>query len=245
VNPANGEIYFTMTNSNAASRPVAGTNAVNPRSYADNDGRAQTGNPNGHIVRFKETANASAATSFTWDIFLFGAEEDAAANINLSGLTAKNDFSSPDGLWFSKASGICWIQTDDGAYTDQTNCMLLAAIPGAVGDGGAITVNNTLDAANGTQNTFIGAALGDAKLRRFMVAPKGSEVTGITESADGRAIFVNIQHPGESTPALGAGPFAFQSQWPGNSPSAPYGPLGRPRSATIVITRTDGGVIGL
>lgn len=245
VNPANGEVYFTMTNSNAASRPVAGTNAANPRSYADNDGRAQTGNPNGHIVRFKEAAGASTATTFTWDIFLFGAESDAGADINLSGLTAKNDFSSPDGLWFSKATGICWIQTDDGAYTDQSNCMLLAAIPGAVGDGGEITVNNSLGGVSGTQNTFIGAALGEARLRRFMVSPKGAEVTGITESADGRAIFVNIQHPGENTPALGAGPFAFQSQWPGNSPSAPYGPVGRPRSATIVITRTDGGVIGL
>jgi secreted PhoX family phosphatase len=94
--------------------------------------------------------------------------------------------------------------------------MLLAAIPSAVGDGGAITVNNTQGAATGTQNTFIGAALGEAKLRRFIVAPKGSEVTGITETADGRAIFMNIQHPGEGTPALGAGPFAFQSQWPGN-----------------------------
>lgn len=239
VNPANGEIYFTMTNNNAANRPVGGTNAANPRAYAG-------GNPNGHIVRFKETAGASNATTFTWDIFLFGAPQSAAANVNLSGLTAKNDFSSPDGLWFSKATGICWIQTDDGAYTSVTNCMLLAAIPGAVGDGGAATVNNVVGAANGTQNTFIGAALGEAKLRRFMVAPRGSEVTGITESADGRAIFVNIQHPGENTPALGAGPYVFQSQWPGNAGGgAAYGPLGRPRSATIVITRTDGGVIGL
>jgi secreted PhoX family phosphatase len=242
VNPANGEIYFTMTNSNAASRPVTGTNAANPRSYADSDGRAQTGNPNGHIIRFKEDADASSALGFRWDIFLFGAEEDAGADINLSGLNAKNAFSSPDGLWFSKATGICWIQTDDGANTDETNCMLLAAIPGSVGDGGAITVNNSLAGVTGTQGTFIGAALGEARLRRFLVSPRGAEVTGITESADGRAIFVNIQHPGESTPALGAGPFAFQSQWPGNQG---YGPVGRPRSATIVITRNDGGVIGL
>ena len=34
----------------------------------------------------------------------------------------------------------------------------------------------------------------------------------------------------------------FESRWPGN---AGYGPLGRPRSATIVITRIDGGVIGV
>ena len=55
--------------------------------------------------------------------------------INLSDLTDTNDLSSPDGLVFSDATGICWIQTDDGAYTDVTNCMLMAAMPGNVGDG--------------------------------------------------------------------------------------------------------------
>ena len=240
VNPANGDVYFTMTNN--SQRTVANSDAANPRAYADNDGIARTGNPNGHIIRFKETAGESTASSFNWDIFLFGAEFDAGSAINLSGLTANNDFSSPDGLWFSKASGICWIQTDDGAYTDVTNCMLLAAIPGAVGDGKAVTVSNTLGTTSGTKPTFIGAALGEAKLRRFLVGPAGSEITGLTETPDGKTMFVNIQHPGEDTPAIGTGSYAFQSTWPGNQG---YGVAGRPRSATIVITRSDGGVIGL
>jgi secreted PhoX family phosphatase len=246
VNPANGEIYMTLTNNSSANRTPVKTDAANPRAYADNDGKKGSGNPNGHIIRFKETDSASTAVSFKWDIFLFGAEEDAGAAINLSGLTASNSFSSPDGLWFSKATGICWIQTDDGAYTDESNCMLLAALPGTVGDGSKITVDNKMTVSGadvtGRQETFIGAALGDAKLRRFLVAPKGAEVTGITESADGKTLFVNIQHPGENTPAIGAAAaFTFESQWPGNMG---YGPVGRPRSATIVITRTDGGVIG-
>jgi secreted PhoX family phosphatase len=246
VNPANGEIYMTLTNNSSANRTPVKTDAANPRAYADNDGKKGSGNPNGHIIRFKETDSASTAVSFKWDIFLFGAEEDAGAAINLSGLTASNSFSSPDGLWFSKATGICWIQTDDGAYTDESNCMLLAALPGTVGDGSKITVDNKMTVSGadvtGRQETFIGAALGDAKLRRFLVAPKGAEVTGITESADGKTLFVNIQHPGENTPAIGAAAaFTFESQWPGNMG---YGPAGRPRSATIVITRTDGGVIG-
>ncbi len=240
VNPKNGDVYFTMTNN--SSRTVANADAANPRAYADVDGRTRSGNPNGHIIRFRETGSVSTATTFTWDIFLFGAEEDAGAGINLSGLSDKNDFSSPDGLWFSQATGICYIQTDDGAYTDVTNCMLLAAVPGNVGDGRTITVNNSLGGTPASEQTFLGAALGDAKLRRFLVGPKGAEITGMAESADGRAVFVNIQHPGEDTPALGTGAFAFQSQWPGNRG---YGPAGRPRSATIVITRTDGGVIGL
>jgi uncharacterized protein len=247
VNPANGEIYMTLTNNIATNRSPSTTHAANPRAYADTTGKKGSGNPNGHIIRWKEKDSASTATNFTWDIFLFGAEETMPANVNLSGLTAKNSFSSPDGLWFSKTTGICWIQTDDGAFTDETNCMLLAAIPGQVGDGGKVTVENKMTvggaevAAN--QDTFIGAALGEAKLRRFLVAPPGAEVTGITETADGKTIFVNIQHPGENTPAIGtADSFAFESQWPGNQG---YGPAGRPRSSTIVITRTDGGVIGL
>jgi uncharacterized protein len=241
INPANGEVYFTLTNN--SSRTVATSNAANPRAYADPDGRARSGNPNGHIVRFKETGNLSTAATFAWDIFLFGAEEDTAPSSNLSGLKASNDFSSPDGLWFSTATGICWIQTDDGAYTDVTNCMLIAAIPGTVGDGKKITVQNTLGATSGTKDTFIGAALGDAQLRRFLVGPIGSEITGLTETPDGKTLFVNIQHPGENTPAIGTSAnFTFESQWPGNQG---YGAIGRPRSATIVITRTDGGVIGL
>ena len=244
VNPKNGEVYFCLTNTNLSSRGVMATDAANPRAFRDSDGNAGTGNPNGHIIRFKEAASASTAVAFTWDIFLFGAEEDAGAGINLSGLTAKNDFSSPDGLWFSQATGICWIQTDDGAYGDVTNNMLLAAIPGAVGDGSAITVNNSLDGVTKATPTFVGAALGETKLRRFLVGPNGSEITGLTESPDGKAIFVNIQHPGEDTGARGtAADFTHTSSWPGNRG---YGSAtGRPRSATIVIRRTDGGVIGV
>jgi secreted PhoX family phosphatase len=173
----------------------------------DPDGTKGAGNPNGHIIRFREADQKATAKAFAWDIFLFGAEEDSG-DANLSGLSSKNAFSSPDGLWFSKATGICWIQTDDGAFTDETNCMMLAAIPGQVGDGGKVTVKNKMVVngveQTGTQETFLGAALGDAKLRRFLVAPLGAEVTGIAETADGRTLFVNIQHPGELSKPLAA-----------------------------------------
>ncbi|NDB12326.1 MAG: DUF839 domain-containing protein, partial [Betaproteobacteria bacterium] len=248
VNPANGDIYFALTNNTAANRTPATVNAANPRSYVDPDGLKRDGNPNGHIIRFAEDGGASTAMKFRWDIFLFGAEEDSVGNVNLSGLTAANSFSSPDGLWFSASTGICWIQTDDGAFTDETNCMLLAAIPGQVGDGRGISIDNELSGARGQQSTFIGATLGESRLRRFLVAPKGSEVTGLTETADGKTIFVNIQHPGENTPALGtAADFTFESVWPtnGGGLTGAYGPGKRPRSATLMITRTDGGKIGL
>jgi len=73
------------------------------------------------------------------------------------------------------------------------------------------------------------------------VGPLGCEVTGLVESPDGKTLFVNIQHSVESTPAIGtAAEFTFESQWPGNKG---YGVAGRPRSATIAITRIDGGKI--
>ena len=246
VNPNNGEVYVALTNSNAKMRNVSTVDAANPRAYQDTDGLKGTGNPNGHIIRFKEASSQSDAKTFAWDIFLFGAEEDMPADVNVSGLSAANSFSSPDGLCFSPSTGILWIQTDDGAATDETNCMLLAAIPGSVGDGKALSIKNQLGDMAREQKTFVGATLGDFNLKRFLVGPKGCEITGMAETADGKSLLVNIQHPGEKTPARGpTAQYIFQSQWPAKASDAmQYGVGERPRSATIIISRIDGGLIG-
>jgi secreted PhoX family phosphatase len=238
VDPFTGAVYLTLTNSSSSVRTLASTDAANPRHYNDarTNGTAQRGNPNGHIIRWIETE--PAALTFRWDVYLFGARSTAdAANVNLSSLTAENDFSSPDGAWFG-SNGIFWIQTDDGAYTDVTNCMLLAALPGPIGDGAARTVTNT-DANGATKavQTHVGAAPGTSRLKRFLVGPVQCEITGITESPDGKALFVNIQHPGEDMPLANLpNPSLYPSHWPD-------GGLARPRSATIVIQRDDGGII--
>ena len=245
VNPANGEIYFTLTNnSNRSIDPASGQylpDGPNPRAYTDMKGASkQNGNPNGHLVRMKE----GAGQAFTWDVYLFGAEAGADKGmVNISALTAEQDFSSPDGLVFSKATGICWIQTDDGAFTDVSNCMMLAALPGSVGDGGKKTLGYTqADGSKLDVTTYVGKQATPDTLKRFLVGPKGCEITGLAETPDGKAIFVNIQHPGESTKMSDIGdPAKYQSQWPAN---AGYGAGKRPRSATIVITKNDGGRIG-
>lgn len=246
VNPATGEMYCTLTNN--SSRTAANVDAANPRAYNDprTTGGSTNGNANGHIIRLRETADTSEATSFAWDVYAFGAGSDLdATNINLSGLDATNDFSSPDGLWFGLPSNITgqstpvmWIETDDGAFVDQTNCMLLAAIPGVTGDGATRSVTNTLGGTTNTVTTRIGKAPGTA-LRRFLVGPKECEITGIHSTPDGKSLFVNIQHPGEN----GNGT-SITSNWPANQ-SGTAAPTARPRSATIVITKADGGVIGL
>jgi secreted PhoX family phosphatase len=65
------------------------------------------------------------------------------------------------------------------------------------------------------------------EIRRFFVGPKEAEVTGIAFTPDSKTMFINIQHPGE----------AGDSHWPDGGTSLP-------RSATVIITKDDGGVIG-
>lgn len=231
VNPINGEIYVTLTNNSNRGKDYP-TDAANPRNYTDlyAGTKEQKGNVNGHIIRFRETDDKTTAETFKWDIYLFGAEASMASNINLSGLTDNNDFSSPDGMWFDPR-GVLWIETDDGAYTDVTNCMMLAALPGQIGDGGAATTSNG-------QQTITGAKVTDATLRRFLVGPKQCEITGIAMTPDYKAIFINVQHPGEDSASY-AKP---ESNWPATQKD-PSNKTARPRSATVVITRKDGGVI--
>ncbi|NUG10036.1 PhoX family phosphatase [Acinetobacter seifertii] len=231
VNPINGEIYVTLTNNSNRGKDYP-IDAANPRNYTDlyAGTTEQKGNVNGHIIRFREADDKTTAETFKWDIYLFGAEASMASNINLSGLTDNNDFSSPDGMWFDPR-GVLWIETDDGAYTDVTNCMMLAALPGQIGDGGAATTSNG-------QQTITGAKVTDATLRRFLVGPKQCEITGIAMTPDYKAIFINVQHPGEDSPSY-AKP---ESNWPATQKD-PSNKTARPRSATVVITRKDGGVI--
>jgi secreted PhoX family phosphatase len=71
------------------------------------------------------------------------------------------------------------------------------------------------------------------EVRRFLTGPRGCEITGLTFTPDGRTAFVNIQHPGAG--------FEMDPTWQ----PWPSGVAGdRPRSATVVITKNDGGVIG-
>ncbi len=229
VNPLNNEVYMTMTNN--SQRTADKLNAANPR----------VGNTNGHIVRWREQGS-QAGTTFKWDIYLFGARVDGKQSENLSKLSATNDFSSPDGLYFDQrtqgGAGLLWIQTDDGAYTDVTNCMMLAAIPGEVGDGKTVTTKEG-------QQTIMGAHATGENIRRFLVGPYDCEITGVVVTPDGKTLFFNVQHPGEADANFATN--EFTSHWPGNQPgiTSQHKDHKRPRSATVVVTRKDGGVIAL
>lgn len=279
VNALTRDIYFTMTENNASAfsattgqtgRRADNIDGANPRFYTDvlnataiTMPATNSGNTFGHIVRFRETNNNPASTTFNWDVYLFGSEAGAdQQRVNLSGLTTDNDFARCDGMWFSRATNICWIQTDDsGGFTDQSNAMMLAALPGQLNDG---TVNPGVAASTAAVGTTpagavlaptrVGAPVTTSTLRRFLVGPRDAEITGVTDTPDGRTMFVNIQHPGENTAnanlvaAAGtAGAGNFNSYWPdGRRDGGSTADINaaRPRSATVVITRNNGGQVG-
>ena len=89
--------------------------------------------------------------------------------------------------------------------------------------------SNTGDYANQGNNQMLVADPVSKEIRRFLVGPKECEVTGLAFTPDSRTLFVNIQHPGENG--------ANASHWP-------EGGSAMPRSATVIITKNDGGVIG-
>ncbi len=76
-------------------------------------------------------------------------------------------------------------------------------------------------------NQMLVADTQTGEIRRFLVGPNECEVTGATWSADGRTMFIGIQHPGADG----------NSHWPDGGTSVP-------KSAIIAIEREDGGIIG-
>ncbi|MDP3537482.1 MAG: PhoX family phosphatase [Azonexus sp.] len=168
----------------------------------------------GHIVRWRENHHDAASTAFEWDIFALAGDPQNTSEGKRG--TIKGDaYGSPDGLWFDP-SGRLWIQTDVST-----------------------SVLNQGDYANLGNNQMLVADVNSGETRRFLTGPKGCELTGITATPDGKTLFVNIQHPGETASERSdpARPTAI-SAWPANQFPETVG--GRPRSATLVITRLDG-----
>lgn len=245
VSPINGDVYMALTNNRPNDR-FTGRNAANPRFYEDAIPPVtedDIGNPAGHIIRWREDGDDAAATAFRWDIFLFSAEAGSDPNnINLSGLTAENEFDAPDGLHFDQR-GVLWIETDGDFMDNKTNDQLLAALPhlgSRAGDGEPTSVAATVAAPDGsitvgdTQSTFVGVSdASSVQLQRFLTGVTGCEITGIIVTPDARTLFCNIQHP--------------RGTWPAPSGDATQQNTAddRPRSATIMVYREDGGEIGL
>ncbi len=194
TNPLRAEVYCALTNNK--NRGVSGN--------AGGDA-APVGGPNprevnnyGQIVRWWPTDEDHGADSFSWDLYVMAGNPSAAEGMyrGSANVTPGNMFNSPDGMVFS-SDGMLWIQTDgddsnEGEFEGMGNNQMLVGNPET------------------------------GEIARFLTAPNGAEVTGLTWSLDRKVAFVGIQHPGGS--------------WPDGE--------GKPRSAVVAVWREDGATIG-
>ena len=185
-----------------------------PGQEAGNPANLRAPNSFGHIIRWSEAGNDAAATKFQWEIFAL-AGDPQHSNPAVRGDIKGDLYASPDGLMIDPR-GVVWVQTD------VSPSLLLK------GDS-AIYGNNQMLAVDPVSR----------ETKRFLTGPRGCEITGACLTPDGTTMFVNIQHPGE-TGAIGTDPSDPRklSNWPD------FKPNGRPRSATVVIRKRDGGIIG-
>ncbi len=195
VNPVSVEGYCCLTNNrNRGVKPNAGGDDTSV-----NGPNPRAENNYGQIVRWYPSNDDHAADTFTWDLYVMAGNptvhDDAYGGS--SNVNEGNLFNSPDGMMFD-STGLVWIQTDgndgnEGDFAGMGNNQMLAGDPAT------------------------------GQIERFLTGPKGSEVTGLTWSADRRTMFVGIQHP--------AAPF-------------PDGEGMLPRSTLIAVRRDDGGLVG-
>jgi secreted PhoX family phosphatase len=205
VHPSTGHVYFSCTQNLARDQ---GETAVAGRMLDTRTDRASPRAPNeaGHIMELIERGADAAATAFRWEIFLLAgaprrqqlvavlpAEHAAslAANVTYFGgatdVGALGAFANPDNLGFDN-DGNLWIVTDGNQPDDNNDGCFACPTEGP--DRGHV--------------------------RQFMSGPLGAEVSGCQFTADGGALFLTLQHPGEAGSATKP-----QSHWPDGGDVAP------------------------
>ncbi len=249
AHPLTGEVYMTLTNNSrrgntpASSNQADGTTTAGSANPPVDAANPRPDNDYGHIIRWREDGGVVTATTFQWDIFVqcgdkqvyttsktLGASYDKNNLIGVdpsdpqlgqkvyAGNIVGDDYGAPDGLWFDK-DGRLWIQTDQAG-------------------------NATGDWVNIGGNVMMCADPSTGMTKRFLTSPPTCEVTGVITTPDGKTMFVGIQHPGENWNTH----HTELSSWPDNGANGPTTFTGstpaKPRSAVVVITKDDGGVIG-
>jgi uncharacterized protein len=153
-------------------------------------------------------------TAFKWNHLVL-CGDPANERAEAKGNIKGDLYACPDGIAFD-SRGVLWIQTDAHA-----------------------TQMHNGEMKNFGNNQMLACDVTTGEARRFLTGPTNCEVAGVTWTPDGTTMFLNIQHPGETRGdrSAPAEPSKY-SNWPD------YKPGGRPRSATVVVRKKDGGVIG-
>jgi secreted PhoX family phosphatase len=203
--------YASLTNNNKRGIPdLEGPNPANPR----------VNNIYGHILRWRDAGGDPTATTLRWDIFVtcgYRRHPVAAQRGNIVDAkgAGEQDYGSPDGLWMDPR-GILWVESD--------------------------VSNSVMDDADYVKfgnNPLLAVDKSTGETRRFMVGPRGCEITGIAMTPDYKTMFVNVQHPGQSPDGfIDPARLLEDGAWPNGAHD------GRTRSATVAVSHRRGLPIG-
>jgi secreted PhoX family phosphatase len=170
----------------------------------------------GHIIEMIPPDGDHAATRYAWNILVrCGDPSIAAVGASFNPATSKDGwFGMPDNLAFDSL-GRMWIATDGNS----------SRATGRADGVWALETEGELRATG----------------KLFFRCPTGAELCGPAFTPDDEALFVAIQHPGETEAgATAASTFDNPaSRWPDFKPGIP------PRPAIVAITRRGGGKIGV
>jgi secreted PhoX family phosphatase len=195
VNPSKTQAYCCLTNNkNRGRKPNIGGDQT-----PLNGPNPRRRNTYGQIVRWIPDEDDHGAVGFRWDLFVLAGNPTVHTDTRKgsANITEHNLFNSPDGLAFDSQGGL-WVQTD-GKDT------------------------NTGDFTGNGNNQMLFADTETGVIKRFLVGPRGCEVTGLCWSPDRKTMFVGIQHPN--------GTF-------------PDGANTLPRSSVVAVQRVDNGLMG-
>ena len=172
-NPVNGGVYIALTNNtDRGVRNGQDTPDPNDDSFFAQEGPANPRSPNpyGHVIELFEDGNDSAATRFTWSIFLLcGDPEDPSTYFAGYDKSDVSPISAPDNVMFD-AQGNLWLATD--------------------GQPGTIGVNDAFHVVpvSGPERGHV---------QQFLSVPVGAEACGPELTPDNRTLFCAVQHPGD------------------------------------------------
>jgi uncharacterized protein len=176
----------------------------------------------GHIIEVTETGGDHTAATFRWEMLIrCGNPANPAQQAMYNPATTANGwFACPDNMAIDP-QGRLWVGTDQG-----TNWRP------ASGTADGVYAVETEGALRGTS-------------RMFFRVPVGAEICGMNFTSDGRAMTIAVQHPGTDG-ARDYAPFGrfptyddVPTRWPDFQANMP------PRPSVVMITKRDGGVIGV
>jgi secreted PhoX family phosphatase len=183
----NGRIYASLTNNSerGVEYPVDEANPIGNsmiRETLDGPLVESPGNRNGYVLEISEDDDRHTARIFRWKLLLVCGDPEAPETY-FSGYPKDqvSPISSPDNVAFD-TEGNLWVSTDHNELGSNDG---LFKVP-----------------VRGPERGHV---------QQFLTVPVGAECSGPFITADGRSVFVSVQHPGEDEGSTFENPL---STWP-------------------------------